>query len=936
MESHETKCDVINVLSYNLHGFNQGKTYLLDTLNKPNCDVVFVQEHWLASNDLYLLNDLSSDFVAYGSSAMDKILNAGILRGRPFGGIAVLLHNKIAKYSHLITKQERFIIVRIARSLLVNVYLPCNDDDLFDDTLACIANAINDQCDFDTVVLGGDFNMEFNNSHRLWNSLNAFLSDVNLVITDDCILDDGLPTYSYFHRALNHMSFIDHFVVSPGLKDSITSLCIIDSGLNFSDHCLVKLTINLQLNSSDPSNLLNESIDNSHRPALYNLRWDKADLNIYYESTRINMNHIMEATGKQSNNEVIFDSENFIERLYQDIVTALQLSASCIPRRKLNFFKYWWDDHLDELKVNSINAHNLWVAFGKPRYGDIFSKMHKAKLEYKKVISEKQIESKNVFSDELNDALSTKDMNSFWKCWNKKMGSSKNNSRVVDGHTSPKEIADVFAQFFGSACSANDANMHDTIRAEFDEIYATYIAGSSDINIDAEDVDLAVNKVKRGKAAGMDGLTIEHILHAHPVVIYCLSYLFNHMLHFGYVPNNFGCGIMIPLLKSTDSDSTKCENYRGLTLSPVISKIFEYVLLQKFEGHLKTSDLQFGFKHGIGTSDALFTLKNTVKHLTRNGCTVNLVALDISKAFDKICHHRLYMKLMERKVPKCFIAILISWYAKCTVIVRWDSMLSNPFHVVAGVRQGGILSPYLFAVYINELIEQLQQSGYGCRMNGQFVGCLLYADDILLLTHSLRCAQQMLDICTLVSISLDLKFNVKKSMALRVGLRFRSHCVPLMVAGQQLQWVSECKYLGIYILAGSTFKCSYIHTKHKFYRCFNALYSKSKFASSEIVCINLLKSYCLPIIMYASDALMPTRRDILTLEKLVNNAVGKIFNTYDKVVISDIRSFCNVEALQCILDRRCKRFINDYRAKPLSFANTVYLSGYYDSISNMC
>ena len=122
---------------------------------------------------------------------------------------------------------------------------------------------------------------------------------------------------------------------------------------------------------------------------------------------------------------------------------------------------------------------------------------------------------------------------------------------------------------------------------------------------------------------------------------------------------NFGYGIMVPLLKGHDVDATSTSNYRGLTLSPVISKIFEYVLLNKFSVYLQTSSLQFGFKSGIGTSDALFTLKTIVDYLTQNGCTVTLAALDISKAFDKLSHYKLFTKLMQRDVPKCFIDILM-------------------------------------------------------------------------------------------------------------------------------------------------------------------------------------------------------------------------------------------------------------------------------------
>ena len=347
------------------------------------------------------------------------------------------------------------------------------------------------------------------------------------------------------------------------------------------------------------------------------------------------------------------------------------------------------------------------------------------------------------------------------------------------------------------------------------------------------------------------------------------------------MPNDFGAGIMIPLLKDSSADSTKSDNYRCLTLSPLISKIFENCLLSKFSSFLVISDLQFGFKSGVGCTDAILTLKAVIDYYTCKGSTISIAALDISKAFDKISHFNLYSKLMDRNAPKCFIDILKCWYTKNTASVRWGSVYASPFTTTAGVRQGGILSPFLFAVYIDELIACLVNLKQGCKINGCFLGCLLYADDILLVSYTLTSLQCMLDVCSSIAEKLDLKFNVKKSMVLRVGQRYKSKCTDLYLSGQPLSYVAVIKYLGISIESGPKFRCSYANVVMKFYRSFNSLYSKCKSASSEVICINLLKSYCLPIILYGIKAVDPGNRDIRKLDKLVSQAVSKIFCTFD-------------------------------------------------------
>jgi hypothetical protein len=116
------------------------------------------------------------------------------------------------------------------------------------------------------------------------------------------------------------------------------------------------------------------------------------------------------------------------------------------------------------------------------------------------------------------------------------------------------------------------------------------------------------------------------------------------------VPADFNRGVLIPLLKGSNLDSTKCENYRGITLCNTISKILEKCLLRTFQDFLYSDQLQFGFKKKRGCNDAIFTLKTVVDFYTENGSTISACTLDLAKAFDKINIHGLLLKLMEREL----------------------------------------------------------------------------------------------------------------------------------------------------------------------------------------------------------------------------------------------------------------------------------------------
>ena len=93
---------------------------------------------------------------------------------------------------------------------------------------------------------------------------------------------------------------------------------------------------------------------------------------------------------------------------------------------------------------------------------------------------------------------------------------------------------------------------------------------------------------------------------------------------------------------------------------------------------------------------------------------MHAVFLDASKAFDQVIHMKLFEKLIERKVLMCFVRLLKHWYKEQTMQVKWGEHFSEPFHVFNGVRQGGVLSPYLFAVYLDDLSKELNNIKAGC------------------------------------------------------------------------------------------------------------------------------------------------------------------------------------------------------------------------------
>ena len=112
------------------------------------------------------------------------------------------------------------------------------------------------------------------------------------------------------------------------------------------------------------------------------------------------------------------------------------------------------------------------------------------------------------------------------------------------------------------------------------------------------------------------------------------------------------------------------------------------------------------------------------------------------------------------------VTILCYWYRHQVMFVRWGSSLSTGFRVTNGVRQGGILSPLLFSVYINDLSIILSETGIGGSIGGKFVHHMIYADDLCVISLSSSGLQSLLNICTEYCQLHDLTFNAKKSICM--------------------------------------------------------------------------------------------------------------------------------------------------------------------------
>ena len=225
--------------------------------------------------------------------------------------------------------------------------------------------------------------------------------------------------------------------------------------------------------------------------------------------------------------------------------------------------------------------------------------------------------------------------------------------------------------------------------------------------------------------------------------------------------------MIIPIIKNAKGLQTDKNNYRPIALTCILSKVLETFILNKFVSNLVTSDFQFGFRPQHATDMCIFALKEVIDFYTNNSSPLYICFLDASKAFDKLNHWILFDKLLScYNIPVFIVRILCYWFCMQQFVVKWASVVSVPFSVLNGVRQGGILSPLLFNIDIDNLSDRLRSSKVGCHIGVTCFNLLFYAGDAVLLAPTPHSLQILVNICEEFCQANEIVYNAKKTVCM--------------------------------------------------------------------------------------------------------------------------------------------------------------------------
>lgn len=836
----------MRIVSYNTRGLRLGQSaadkarrLVVDKLLEDS-DILCLQETFLPKQELDKLNSVNSNFQGAGESTTD--LSLGLVHGRISGGVAIMWHKK---YDPIVTVirlgVDWCIAIKVAQEnnvfIILNIYTPyeCySNEDVYLQRLAFIGSFI-EECEYTCIYVMGDFNADVSDVKSLFGQyLTQFCQDNKLTLSSKVLLPTD--SYTYVSEAWNTTSWLDHCICTTEAHESIDNVEIM-YGMATADHMPVSLMLNIET--------LPELTTKDNHSNNVKVDWDRLtenDLGWYYSLSENILGDIEIPYDAILCDNVNCDNpkhRNDLCAMYNDIVLGLNNASKplCNRRAKQQNVRPGWNEHVSALHQRAREAFKNWAALGKPRHGPVCDLKKQAVTQFKYAVRFIKRSEHTLRANSLAKKLLHNDVRDFWKEVKVMNASKIPLPSSIDGVTGTVNIAELWRKHYSDLlnCVKSEDFSIDTIPYE-------------NVVIRAEEVSSAIGKLALNKSCGPDQITAEHLRFASHRVFVLLALSFSGMLVHGILSSSMLSVLLVPVIKDKTGKISSIENYRPIALTSVLSKVLERILLDRLEKYVVTTDYQFGFKSKHGTDMCIYALKEAVSKYTKQNSTMFLCFLDASKAFDRINHGKLFVKLQERGVPPYLIRVLHFWYANQTMRVRWGNTTSDPFLVTNGVRQGGILSPMLFNLYMDDLSKRLKDCKTGCMVGDRLINHLLYADDLVIMSPYSAGLQQLLRVCSDYGQQFDIKFNSKKSVIMMVKTKEdRTKTFPTFVLSDNvLTVVNKVKYLG-HIIRDDLCDDDDIQRQYcKLYAQSNMV-ARKFYMCSDHVKIALFKAYCTPL-----------------------------------------------------------------------------------------
>ena len=504
--------------------------------------------------------------------------------------------------------------------------------------------------------------------------------------------------------------------------------------------------------------------------------------------------------------------------------------------------------------------------------------------EYKKLLKKKKIEWKQSIIKDL-ERMEENDPQEYWKMVNM-LKETKNNDAHFD--------ADSFTTFFERLYTATDKRDPE-IEKVVQESLDKFNDFSKEPDFILEELIKAIKKLKNNKAAGPDRIPAEMLKASPNSLLMVILKIINLIKSSFSIPDKWAEGITSLILK--EGDDTDPDNYRAITVTDALAKIFAILINERLEQWTAAKNIQkkeqIGFTKNCRPADHLLVLKTVIDTYNETGRKLYTCFVDFRKAFDSVWRVGLFYKMIKTGINIGYIKLIKNMYEKTSQCLKLNNGITRSFRTTRGVRQGCILSPYAFKIFLNDLPEIFDLICDPVKLGNERISCLLYADDLVLLSESKQGLQKCLDKLHDYAQKWDLKINLSKTKIMIFQKGGRKTTSEFFIGNQKLDYSNKYKYLGTIISDSGSFKLNENNLKAKGLRASFLITKNISYLSKPSTAINIFEKTVEPILLYNSEITGACIPNSWNYEKF-KEKLWEIAQPLDRVVVGFLRQTLGV------------------------------------------
>ena len=733
--------------------------------------------------------------------------------------------------------------------VFINVYL--NSDvwktvtqQQYLESLATIESYIS-ELQYDSVFVVGDFNADpF--SGRAWDNLSQFIQRNLFKCFDVDFLDENSCTFVGYGNSVSR--WLDHVIGKEHGNVKVTGAKILYDIVG-SDHLPLEATIQVGVATHFRNRLSSSpSLITCNQPLVSHVNWVKltvTDFSDIMNKVDRELHDLCSLPVHECLTVGCRDQEHLktIDHIYNLITSSVQKCSKNYVRGSIKKNKYkvipGWNRCVKVLHQTAREKFLAWVKHGKGRGTVQHEEMLESRKEFKKALKDCKANEQEERNQSIMETFMLRNKTQFWS--EVKKSKQHKVSDVIDSKCSNGEIVNLFCERFlpiQTDCNNNDdKEICNRIKAHWPT------SRKMNLNVSCVTVKKLISRLNIGE--GHDLIHTVFLRNASDFFLQNLANFFNACFIHCYLPRDLLKGTITPIVKDPKKCDTESCNYRPVMQSSCLLKIFEIYILEILSEKLILNYRQFGFRSRSCTTDACFILKEVMKKYSN--CKQSAVAtfIDLTKAFDNVDHFILAEKFFNSDVPIDVTLIVLHYLRNQTANIKWKNVYSEYRIIEKGVRQGGVLSPFLFNFYINTIISEVVKSNIGCKFGDIRCNILAYADDIVLLADKVSHMEILYrNFCFLIREH-RLKINREKTKCMIFSNNSNQNSLYLSLNGDLLEVVDSFKYLGHKLLFNFKDVDDIAFRLNCFYASFNNIMRNFTTVSREVL-LFLFNAFCKP------------------------------------------------------------------------------------------